>query len=199
MGTIKTTNIETITGSGTLTLGQSGETISVPSGATINLSNATQTGVGGTNTPYFQAYRNATLTFGSGTWTKITFDTEDFDTASGFDTSTGKYTIQSGQAGKYFIGFSVRSVAADGADKSIRIFAYGEKVDTGGTSVNFGNDHDFSNGYGKGGSLEGAAILNCAVGDAIQVNLYHQTVSGGVQANEGGNRPTYFYGYKLIE
>ena len=58
MGTIKTTNIETITGSGTLTLGQSGETISVPSGATINLSNATQTGVGGTNTQlYFQAYR----------------------------------------------------------------------------------------------------------------------------------------------
>ena len=55
MGTIKTTNIETITGSGTLTLGQSGETISVPSGATINLSNATQTGVGGNNKPVFYA------------------------------------------------------------------------------------------------------------------------------------------------
>jgi hypothetical protein len=37
MGTIKTTNIETITGSGTLTLGQSGETISIPSGATLDL------------------------------------------------------------------------------------------------------------------------------------------------------------------
>ena len=59
MGTIKTTNIETITGSGTLTLGQSGETISVPSGATINLSNATQTGVGGVNTPAFFAYLNS--------------------------------------------------------------------------------------------------------------------------------------------
>jgi hypothetical protein len=45
MGTIKTTNIETITGSGTLTLGQSGETITIPSGATLDLSNATQTGV----------------------------------------------------------------------------------------------------------------------------------------------------------
>jgi hypothetical protein len=30
MGTIKTTNIEPITGSGTLTLGQSGETITIP-------------------------------------------------------------------------------------------------------------------------------------------------------------------------
>ena len=34
MGTIKTTNIQTITGSGTLTLGTSGETITIPSGVT---------------------------------------------------------------------------------------------------------------------------------------------------------------------
>jgi len=37
MGTIKTTNIETITGSGTLTLGQSGETITTGTGVTNNL------------------------------------------------------------------------------------------------------------------------------------------------------------------
>jgi len=34
MGTIKTTNIQTITGSGTLTLGTSGETVTIPSGVT---------------------------------------------------------------------------------------------------------------------------------------------------------------------
>ena len=34
MGTLKTTNIQTITGSGTLTLGTSGETITIPSGVT---------------------------------------------------------------------------------------------------------------------------------------------------------------------
>ena len=152
------------------------------------------------NTPYFQAYRNAALTITSGTWTKITFDTEDFDTANGFDTSTGKYTIQSGQAGKYFIGYSIRS-SANGNSNCVRIFSYGEKVDTGGTSVNFGNASlDFRNNYGEGGSLDGSAILNCAVGDAIQVNLYHQTVnSGDVVVTEGGYRPTYIYGYKIIE
>jgi hypothetical protein len=153
----------------------------------------------GTNTPYFQAYRNAALTITSGTWTKITFDTEDFDTANGFDTSTGKYTIQSGQAGKYLIGYSIRS-SANGNSNSIRIFSYGEKIDTGGTSVNFGNASlDFRNNYGEGGSLDGSAILNCAVGDAIQVNLYHQTVSGNVVVTEGSYRPTYIYGYKIIE
>ena len=34
-GTLKVSNIQTSSGSGTITLGQSGETISVPSGATI--------------------------------------------------------------------------------------------------------------------------------------------------------------------
>jgi hypothetical protein len=45
MGTIKTTNIETITGSGTLTLGQSGETITIPSGVTLT-NNGTASGFG---------------------------------------------------------------------------------------------------------------------------------------------------------
>jgi hypothetical protein len=105
MGTIKTTNIETITGSGTLTLGQSGETISVPSGATINLSNATQTGVGGENTPAFEAYRSGSAqTITDSTDTKIQFNSEIFDTAGAYDASTNyRFTVPSGQAGKYFV------------------------------------------------------------------------------------------------
>ena len=105
MGTIKTTNIETITGSGPLTLGQSGETITVPSGATINLSNATQTGVGGANTPAFEAYRSGSAqTITDSTDTKIQFNSEIFDTAGAYDASTNyRFTVPSGQAGKYFV------------------------------------------------------------------------------------------------
>ena len=81
MGTIKTTNIETITGSGTLTLGQSGETISIPSGATLDLSNATQTGVGESNTPAFSVRQTTNQTgISSDTLTKISFQAEDLDT-----------------------------------------------------------------------------------------------------------------------
>jgi hypothetical protein len=36
----------------TITIGASGDTITIPTGATLDLSNATQTGVGGTNTPW---------------------------------------------------------------------------------------------------------------------------------------------------
>ena len=42
-GTLKVSNIETSSGSGTITIGQSGETISVPSGATLDMSSGTMT------------------------------------------------------------------------------------------------------------------------------------------------------------
>ena len=57
MGTIKATNIEPIANNGTVTLGSSGDTFTVPSGVTVNMSSATQTGVGGANTPIVVATR----------------------------------------------------------------------------------------------------------------------------------------------
>ena len=80
MGTIKTTNIETITGSGTLTLGQSGETVNIPSGVTIT-NNGTQTGFGGDNTPAWKAENSASnQSISHDSTTKLTFTSEIFDT-----------------------------------------------------------------------------------------------------------------------
>ena len=45
-GTLKVSNIETSSGSGTITIGQSGETISIPPGCTVTNS-GTATGFGG--------------------------------------------------------------------------------------------------------------------------------------------------------
>jgi len=45
-GTLKVSNIQTSSGSGTITLGQSGETISIPSGATIANSGTLGSGMG---------------------------------------------------------------------------------------------------------------------------------------------------------
>jgi hypothetical protein len=100
MGTIKTTNIETITGSGTLTLGQSGETITIPSGVTVT-NNGTQTGFGGVNTPAFGAERSGAQSITNATRTTILFNNEFYDSDSAYDTSTGKFTPQ--VAGKYFV------------------------------------------------------------------------------------------------
>ena len=97
MGTIKTTNIETITGSGTLTLGQSGETITIPSGVTM-----TNNGVmSGQNYPAFVAFSSVSQTIVDVTTTKVVFNSEVFDTDSCFDSTTNNRFTPT-VSGKYF-------------------------------------------------------------------------------------------------
>ncbi len=112
MGTIKTTNIETITGSGTLTLGQSGETITIPSGVTVT-NNGTQTGFGGTNTPAFLASLTANQTITNATYTKVQLDNEILDTDNCYDNSTN-YRFTPTTAGYYWLFASGRFDAYGG-------------------------------------------------------------------------------------
>ena len=58
--------------------------------------------VGGNNTPAFSAYINSDQTLSDNTDTKVNFDTEDFDSDSAYDVSNKRFTVPSGQAGKYF-------------------------------------------------------------------------------------------------
>jgi hypothetical protein len=107
MGTIKTTNIETITGSGTLTIGQSGETISVPTGATLTVPSG---GLSGQNYPAFEVNLSSDQSISSNTNTKVEFDTEIFDTDSAYDNSTN-YRFTPTVAGKYFFYTNLRARA----------------------------------------------------------------------------------------
>ena len=99
MGTIKTTNIEPIADNGTVTLGSSGDTFTVPSGVTVNMSSATQTGVGGVNTPSFFAFKSGSQSANSNTATKLTFDDELWDVGGVYDNSTN-YRFTPGFVGK---------------------------------------------------------------------------------------------------
>ena len=62
-------------------------------------------GIGGTNTPAFLAHLSSdTSQLSNDTDTKIQFNTEIFDTAGAYDNSSNyRFTVPSGQAGKYFI------------------------------------------------------------------------------------------------
>ena len=73
----------------TITIGASGDTISIPSGATI-ANSGTATGFGGTNTPAFLAYsaNSQSQTISDSTLTKIDFETELYDTDSAFASNT---------------------------------------------------------------------------------------------------------------
>jgi|TARA_E500000318_G_scaffold108032_1_gene118161 hypothetical protein len=104
-GTLKVSNIQTSSGSGTITLGQSGETISIPSGVTL-------TGVAGqANDPSFHAYNPQNGSIDSGTDVVISNNTELFDSSSAYDTTTYKFTPQ--VAGYYFLYSNVRYQSGD--------------------------------------------------------------------------------------
>ena len=119
-GTLKVGTITTSSGSGTITIGQSGET--------VDMSNATQTGVGGTMTPFFWSYLGATQVLPSATWTKMNMNTEEKDSDNCYDTSTYRFTPT--EAGIYcFVG----RIAPQTASASIAIKVY--KNGSGGSSV----------------------------------------------------------------
>ena len=83
--------------SNTITIGASGDTISIPSGATFSNSGI----MTGQNYPAFEAKLSGNQAFSDSTDTTITFNTERFDTGGMFNTST--YTWTPTVAGKYFV------------------------------------------------------------------------------------------------
>ena len=69
-----------------ITIGESGTTISIPSGATI-ANSGTATGFGGDSTPAFFAYASSNQDISDDTATKVTLGTEVFDTDSAFSSN----------------------------------------------------------------------------------------------------------------
>jgi hypothetical protein len=94
------------TNTSTINIGVSGDTVNIPSGVTI--ANAgTATGFGESNTPSFLAYKTANTSVANATHTAIINTSELYDTASAYDTSTGRFTPQT--AGKYLFIASIRA------------------------------------------------------------------------------------------
>ena len=151
---------------------------------------------GGSLTPYFYAYRNASLSISHATFTTIVYDVEDHDTGSGFNTSTGQYTVP--EAGKYYFHYAIRSTA-NADTNSVRIFTKGER--TGSASTTWGNGAlDFRANYGRAGTVVGSTIMTCSANDVVYTQIYHQTVnSGNVDIEYGTTRSTYFMGYKIAD
>jgi hypothetical protein len=234
----------------TLTLGDSADTITIPSGATLDASNATltlpdgsvtaakldSTAVDNTNTnstvitgqtaetsidgadlvllyddsatalrkmtrtnfvsglnnaPAFNAYISAAsgTSMTANTVTKIICPTEVFDTASAYDTTTGLFTVPSGQAGKYlFVGNLTMYIALS----NITCFFY---INGGATNVNKPKGVGIYNNAGSATTITYVADL--AEGDTV--GLYGFSVAtNAAQGNGSADNGTYFCGFKLI-
>jgi hypothetical protein len=157
------------------------------------------TGAGGVNTPAFQATLSANQTITQATNTIVAFNTEDFDTASAYDTSTYKFTPQT--AGKYFFYASTNLVISSGKQFFINMFFKKNGARSNGSQVVTNSSASSFDNYTTVGSdiitLNGSS-------DYVQVEFYfYDYTSGGNYDlrgnNADGRRFTKFGGYKIIE
>ena len=196
MGTIKTTNIEPIADNGTVTLGSSGDTFTVPSGVTITNS-GTATGFGGDNTPAFSAYIGSNQTLSDSTDTKADFDTEEFDTDSAYDTSNKRFTVPSGEGGKYFFNARGRFyMSANQSQFVIAIRKNGSEVAkkyiySGSVGTKIFNSTTYF-------SYDISAVETLSVGDYVEVFVKSDDTGGNNITFESGTIQSEFSGYKLI-
>ena len=183
MSTLETNLVQPATGT-SLTLGASGDTITIPSGATI-ANSGTATGFGGANTPAFMVKLSGTQNITTGTWTKITFDSEVYDTNSAF--ASNKFTP--GVAGKYnfYLGITL-----DDLDEHKLLQAQIYKNGSGeGTSLvqtvgNNGNKHSLNLSWSDSASTT----------DYYEAYVYHNI---GSTEELRTDYQTIFMGYKIIE
>ena len=165
-----------------LQVGDSGDVITIPSGATITNS-GTANGFGENNTPSFRAKMSAFQTFSSG-YVKIQFNTEDWDTDGSYDHSSNyRFTVPSGKAGKYFftIGIAQKGTSAQGVNYPLVIYK-------NGSAIRYVNPNP-----SYGGNVERLRVLwseplDLAVSDYIEVYCN----GSGFQIEDG-----FFSGFKL--
>ena len=146
----------------------------------------TVTGAGGVNTPAFEAYLSSTQSPSDNSWTKIQINTEVFDTASAYDNSSNyRFTVPSGQSGKYFVyGMAQLYGTYDANDISrLSIYKNGSSI---GPNIQGYHDH-----YG---SIQISCLENLSVSDYIEVYAYHN--AGGSINTLGTSK---FLGYRIIE
>ena len=145
-------------------------------------------GIGATNTPNFRAFRSSAQSFSASTNTTVVFNGTSFDSASGFNTSTGKFTVPSGQGGKYCLTTSLR-LNNSSVNNEVAIYFI-----VGSTEKSFSNKT-------VGGAYPTAIhsdIVSLSAGDEVFVRIY-TNVSSPIL--DGGGNATYttFEGFKLAE
>ena len=141
------------------------------------------------NTPAFSASMSGNQTIPNETFTKIAFNTENFDVGGCYDTSNYRFVVPSGQAGKYVI---VAKTAVDGIDdqEGISIALYKNNTRDDKTYMS-----DFSPYVNRLLYVEIVYVFDLSVGDYIEAFISHNEG----EARSAENTYSFFQGYKLIE
>ena len=150
------------------------------------------------NAPAFSTYIGSNQTLSDATTTKADFDTEEFDTDSAYDTSNKRFTVPSGEGGKYF--FNARGRFYNSSDHTSQIVIMLKK-----------NNNDLAKKYiysGSAGtkifnsityfSYDISAVETLSAGDYIEVFVMADDVGGNNITFNSGTVHSEFSGYKLI-
>lgn len=159
-----------------------------PSGGSLNLVSAdgasdltvtfpATTGTAMVDGPAFSAYANASQSISSVTYTKITFNAEEFDTANCFD-STTNYRFTPTVAGYY----QVNVVVASGGNASHWAIIY-----KNGTGVKYGAANSVAVDIGYGASISALIYMN---GTTDYIEGYTYIATAATITNNATN--TYF-------
>jgi len=145
----------------------------------------TVTGAGESNTPAFAVYNTSSQSIPNTTYTKLSFNSEFYDTDNAF--ASNKFTVPSGQGGKYFFSFaSAISNIADGNEFSALIYKNNSNID-------YSKVQNYSVENNKSVWVNNTFPMLLSASDYIEVFVYH---------NYGSSRDlrienTFFQGFKV--
>ena len=142
------------------------------------------------NTPAFLARLSSTTqTLSNDTFTKIQFNTEVYDTASAYDNSSNyRFTVPSGQGGKYYIYSAVR-MASSSAPLTLNL------------KLNNSNA-GFSSVKAVSGELQTIFLFfskDLSADDYIEIFMRQQSGGNLDVSGDSNDQTTYFGGFKLAE
>ena len=144
-------------------------------------------GIGGDNTPAFHVRLSGNQTLSHDTLTRITWDTEVFDTDNAF--ASNVFTVPSGKGGKYLFNFCV---FGDDSDDTDTWTAY---IEVDGSSNADSNVGLCSPRTGQNMILNKTVIITLTAGQVVEVVSKHQGTNQNEEVRSSGS---YFAGFKLI-
>ena len=200
----------------TLTLGTTGDTVSIPSGVTLsgagtitasaaNLAASGAGGVTGTlpianggtgattlagaglaNTPSFSAVLSGSQAIAGSTETKITYNSEQWDTDSAFDTSNNRFIVPSGKAGKYQfnIMFYMGGLAND-VNARLKFYKNGSAI----------NPQPLIMIYSSGGDTSAHLSLSIDLSESDYIEIFCGQYAGSSKNLEGNLN--YLQGFRI--
>ena len=192
MSTLKVDTILKRTGTGTIAVGQSGDTVAMPSVTLTTALPVAQGGTGGTsfsaaglaNTPAFHASMPSDSSVANTTYTTLPCSTELYDTDSTYNNST--YVFTPATSGKYFIYAQTKPDTSTDFNDSII------KIKKNGSDIIF-----YARRNTNSDSVSCSGVVTANTTDYFHAE-YYQASGGTINIQAGSGTRTFFGAYRII-